>query len=256
MIWMAHRGDPQTARGTVSIDRVLRDVESLPADWHGAGSLTADVLRAFCRHLSGRRLRHTAETGTGKSTLLFSHLSPNHTVFTRDDRGDGNSLRQVTDSPLLNRGSVEFILGPTQQTIPRYAFSHKFQVVFLDGPHGYPFPELEYYYFYPHLETDGLLIVDDIHIPTIYRLFEFLSEDEMFTTLAVVNTTAFFRRTARPLFDPLQDGWWLQAYNKARFPAVGPRPPEPTWGQRLRARVPGPVKALVRKARARLRPSG
>jgi len=242
--------------GRGPIADVLEQVQRLPNDWHGAGSLTSDVLRAMCRHIERRRLSHTAETGTGKSTLLLSHLSPDHKVFTRDDRGDGDSLRQVSDSPLLNRESVEFILGPTQQTIPRYAFTHPFQLVFLDGPHGYPFPELEYYFFYPHLETDGLLILDDIHIPTIFRLFEFLREEDMFACLEVVNTTAFFRRTDRPLFDPLQDGWWLQAYNKARFPAVGPRPARPTWSQRLRAWVPRPVKSLVRKARVRLRSGG
>jgi len=39
--------------------------------------------------------------------------------------------------------------------------------------HGYPFPEMEYYFIYPHLEENALLIVDDIHIQNIYNLFIF-----------------------------------------------------------------------------------
>lgn len=227
-------------------DEVLHEIERLPQDWHGAGSLSADVLRAIVRYATRMNLTRTAETGTGKSTLLFSHLSPHHKVFARDDTGDGDSLRQVQDSALLNRSHVDFILGPTQQTLPQYTFSHLLQIVLIDGPHGYPFPELEYYYVYPQLDVNALLIIDDIHIPTIRRLFEFLREDEMFDFLEVVQTTAFLRRNHTPLFHPLQDGWWLQAYNKTRFP-IGPAPARPTFSQTLRRWVPRPVKKLVRK---------
>src|SRR5262249_10283954 len=73
------------------------------------------------------------------------------------------------------------------------------------------------YYFYPHLDVGGLLVVDDIHIPTIFRLFSFLRDEEMFDFLGVSHTTAFFRRNAMPLFDPFGDGWWLQRYNMKRF---------------------------------------
>ena len=34
--------------------------------------------------------------------------------------------------------------------------------VLIDGPHGYPFPEIEYFYFYPRLKPGALLVVDDI----------------------------------------------------------------------------------------------
>jgi hypothetical protein len=77
---------------------------------------------------------------------------------------------------------------------------------------------MEYWKLYPHLETGGLLIVDDIHIPTIRQLFDFLREDPMFTLLETVGKTAFFERTTAATFSPVQDGWWLQDYNTRRFP--------------------------------------
>jgi hypothetical protein len=46
----------------------------------------------------------------------------------------------------------------------------------------------------------------------------------MFRLLDLVDTTAFFVRTQAPLFAPDGDGWWLQQYNKRRFP-IGPKPP-------------------------------
>jgi hypothetical protein len=219
------------------LSEILEGIGRLPFNWHGAGSLAPDVLGAIAAHAAHRKILHTAETGTGKSTLLFSHLSPHHTVFAVDDAGDGDSLAQVMSSDLLKPDRVDFVIGPTQKTLPSYSFKDPFQMVLLDGPHGYPFPELEYYYFYVHLPEDGILIVDDIHIPTIFRLYEFLAEDEMFDRLEVVRTTAFFRRNSTPLFDPLQDGWWLQRYNKVRFPVQYP-PIEPTWIQKAGQLLP------------------
>src|SRR5436309_14222224 len=84
----------------------------------------------------------------------------------------------------------------------------------IDGPHAYPFPDLEYFCLYPHLEAGGLLVIDDIHIPTIQNLFRFLRTDAMFRLVEICGKTAFFERTGVPPFDPWGDGWWLQACNR------------------------------------------
>jgi hypothetical protein len=198
----------------MSVKSVLGQIVALPSDWHGAGSLKSGVLKAMDRQAGGMDLRCTAETGSGKSSLLFSHLSKRHLVFAMDD-GNG-SVRRVQESPLLKPGVVEFIEGPTQKTVPAHVFEAPLQIVMLDGPHGYPFPHLEYYHFYPHLAAGGLLVVDDIDIPSIHDMYKFLKKDRMFDLIEVVHTTAFFRRTEAPVFDPLADGWWLQGYNQRK----------------------------------------
>jgi hypothetical protein len=43
--------------------------------------------------------------------------------------------------------------------LPQYHFT-RLQLVLIDG-YGYPFPDLQYYFLYPHLETGALLILDD-----------------------------------------------------------------------------------------------
>jgi hypothetical protein len=155
------------------------------------------------------------ETGSGASTLLFSHLSEDHTVFAID--AGTNSIRGVESHRLLRRETVTFVEGPTQLTLPRHTFAHPLQLALIDGPHGYPFPDLEYYFIYPHLEPGAILIVDDIQIPTITNLFDFLSADEMFDLREVVENTAFFQRTSAPTFSPTGDGWWEQRYNMRAF---------------------------------------
>jgi len=194
---------------------LLAALAALPADWHGAGCLEMPNLEALARHAAARRIHRSVETGAGKSTLLLSHLSERHLVFALDA---GDSLTRAAGSRLLRRDRVQFIDGPSQLTLMRHQFTEPLQLAFIDGPHGFPFPNLEYWKIYPHLEQGALLVVDDIHIPTIRQLFDFLREDEMFTLLETVGKTAFFERTAAPTFSPVEDGWWLQQYNTRRFP--------------------------------------
>src|SRR5262249_25768658 len=127
---------------------------------------------------------------------------------------------------------------------PAHTFDGPFDVVLLDGPHGYPFPDLEYYYFYPHVKPGGLLLIDDIQIPTIRALYEFVREDEMFELLEIVEYTAFFRRTPAPLFTRALDGWWPQ-----RFHARGETPPKPRPAllARTKARTPPVLHRLLER---------
>jgi hypothetical protein len=73
------------------------------------------------------------------------------------------------------------------------------------------------FHIYPNLKLGALLIVDDLHIPTVGRMFEVLKEDAMFEVAAIVATTAFLRRTAAPTFHPHWDCWEDQNFNKRRF---------------------------------------
>lgn len=192
--------------------KILDDLKQLPQTWHASGPLDDNVLKALADHCQDHgTITRSIETGAGKSTLFFSQISSRHTVFAIDI---GKSLTKVRESDFLKPDVVEFIEGPTQLTIPSYKFTEKLDLVLIDGPHGYPFPDLEYYYFYPHISAGGLLIIDDINIPTIKRMVEIIKCDDMFDCIEVIGKTMILRRTKAPLFDPLADGWWDQQYNK------------------------------------------
>jgi hypothetical protein len=198
---------------TADLASIITEISKLPRNWHAGGSVSPAVLDGILRHAERiGTVKNTAETGSGKSTLLFSHLSASHFVFAVD-AGNG-SVTQVKASPLFNAGSVTFVEGPTQLTLPRHTFTNPLQMVLLDGPHGYPFPDLEYYYFYPQIEAGGILILDDIQIPTIGRMFDILKADDMFHLVEVIEKTAFLRRTEASLFNPTGDGWRHQGYNR------------------------------------------
>jgi predicted O-methyltransferase YrrM len=227
---------------------LLDAVADLPPDWHGAGSSsrrTLGVLAQYAQEIGG--IEHSLETGAGRTTLVLSNLSADHMVFTKDDTGDGNSLAAVRKSPLLRADSCRFVVGPTQRTLLAAQFDVRLDLVLLDGPHAYPFPDLEYWATYPHLREGGLLVIDDIQIPTIGKMYEFLSADRMWERLCVVGSTAFFRRTEAEAVDPLGEGWWQQGYNASR----SYRGHLPIPERVARTVVP---EAILRAERRRLRP--
>lgn len=185
---------------------------------HRSGTIDLSVIRELERLLPSR-LEHSMETGCGKTTILFSRLSARHLVFAFDDTSvENGSVEYFRACPDFDAARTTLVPGSTQRTLPSFEFTAPLDLACLDGPHGYPFPELEYYCVYPHLRPGAWLIVDDIHIPTIHRMYEFLKEDEMFALVSVVRTTAVFQRSAAPTFDPQGDGWWLQRFNASRFP--------------------------------------
>lgn len=172
------------------------------------GTVSDDTLRLIFEHLRHAPPRRSVETGCGRTTVLLSHLSAHHTVFCVEDSGN----RAVADAA-AEEGRVEWIFGPSQMTLPKYAFTAQLDFALIDGPHGYPFPDLEYFLIYPHLREGAWLLIDDVQIPTIHNLYMFLRDEAMFRFVIRSGNTAFFQRTSAPLFSPTGDNWWTQQYN-------------------------------------------
>ncbi len=225
------------------LEAIKRRIFEIAPSLHTAGTFPARTFDAILRHAVQKPIQHSAETGSGASTLLFSHLSENHTVFALDD--NSGSVVNVRRSPLLRADRVTFIEGPTQQTLPRHRFAEKLQLALLDGPHAYPFPDLEYYFLYPHLDAGARFwILDDIHIRTVHNLYEFLRHDAMFDLAEVVGSTAFFRRTAAPVFNPLGDGWPEQRYNTKPLLRY-------VWRDRIRSLLMPPLRRRLARRKSR-----
>lgn len=231
-----------------NINRILNDICALPSDLHDAGVMTSATLAALARYTRDMVLTCSVETGSGKTTLLFSHLSRRHLVFSMEE--DNKSITNVKNSPLYHSEVVEWIEGPTQLTLPKYVFTEPLDFALIDGPHAYPFPDMEYFYIYPHLRSGALLVVDDIHIPNITNMFNFLKEEEMFEMLEVVESTAFFRRTGKLTFPTTLDSWWLQGYNRKHFS----RETYPHLNRTLSSDAQAEIKALE-KHRSTVAPS-
>jgi len=233
------------------IDVIIQKIIELPADWHLAGTVSRKILHGIKQYaLDIGPIENTVETGSGKTTLLFSHLSKNHLVFALE--GENRSITAAKRSNLLKPETVTFVEGPTQKTLPHYDFTQLFDIVLIDGPHCYPFPDLEYYYLYPKIKTGGLLLLDDIQIPSIKRMFDIIKSDHMFELIDIRDYMAFFRRSDARTIDPFGDGWGYQGYNNSYYKEMQQaekkvRMLEKVIPRSVRERIPNPVKRWVLK---------
>jgi Methyltransferase domain len=205
------------------IERVSAYQAAKGQHWAGTctGTSLAELERVLTCHFGDRPIR-TVETGCGASTVVFAQYAAEHTVYCYDDRdyAGGSSVLYAQSFPGFREEAVRWVFGPTQRTIFAEPLDRPVDVIQIDGPHGYPFPELEYFAFIRWLTHGGVLIVDDIHIPSINNMYQFLLQDDGFRVLSIVQTTAFLERTQLPVVNLEGDDWWLQRYNVQSFPLV------------------------------------
>jgi hypothetical protein len=107
---------------------------------------------------------------------------------------------------------VTFVEGETKDTLPQYRFEDQIDLVLLDGPHAYPLPQIELAYLFPWIRLEGWLVVDDIQIPSVHEIFDFLRKESSVVLEGVIVRTAFFRRIGMVENGP--DGWAMQGINR------------------------------------------
>ena len=152
----------------------------------------------------------SVETGCGGSTIVLSHLSKHHTAFAIEgpDRTI-TGLRQYSD---FRPETVAFVEGETKRTLPLHSFENRLDLVLLDGPHAYPLPQLEFAYLFPQLKAGGWLVLDDLQIPSVNQLVQFLRGESSVVLEEVAVRTAFFRKIGER--DDGPDGWQHQGMNR------------------------------------------
>ena len=88
---------------------------------------------------------------------------------------------------------MTFILGSTDDTLPRLEVGKILDFAYVDGCHGYPFPALDWHYIDKHLKIGGLLGMDNVELRPIREHCEFLEENEVYRLAGIVIDGCFVR---------------------------------------------------------------
>ncbi len=114
------------------LEAIKRRIFEIAPSLHTAGTFPARTFDAILRHAAQKAIRNSAETGSGASTLLFSHL----------ERESHPGSRLMTTPVALSTSTVPVVprprrylrRRPTQQTLPRHRFTEKLQFALIDEP--------------------------------------------------------------------------------------------------------------------------
>jgi hypothetical protein len=163
----------------------------------------------------------TLETGLGLSTVAFAMVGCHHTAVFHDPR-EGDQLRAWARQHDVNLDRVELFPGRSDLILPSLP-ADPLDLVFIDGGHAYPLPQLDWFYAASRLRRGGVLVIDDRQLWAPRQLIDFLSADPRWTQLAGTAKWAGFQR----LFE-----WtFLEAWSDQDFL---PHEPKASWRRHIR----------------------
>ena len=129
-----------------------------------------EALRASVR--PGMR---TLETGCGGSTVVFAACGARHTVVT-PDASEAQRVREFCEQNDIPHESVDFVIESSDRALVHW--SEELDLVLIDGAHRLPFPMLDWHYTAPWMRVGGRVFLDDVAIPAVHVLFDFLRGEE------------------------------------------------------------------------------
>lgn len=176
----------------------------------------------------------TLETGCGATTIVFAASGAAHTAVFLDE-SEGLAVQDWCRDHGISTDGVSFHPGSSSETLPRLEIG-ELDVVMVDGCHGFPFPQLDWYYAGSHLVDGGILIVDDTHLSAPYELRRYLEHDPRWDRIRVGSQWVAFRRKGSGSLD---EEWTSQSFHQ----------PLVLRGQAFRRRARGVLGGLRRRVR-------
>ena len=198
-----------------------------------------DTLEAMQAHL--RPGMQTLETGCGHSTVMFALSGVQHRCITPAG-GEAERVKEFCRDRNIDDIGLQFMIGNSQDELAKLPPDLRLDFVFIDGGHFFPIPCIDWYYADFHLKEGGILVLDDVRIPTVRMVYDFMHADTNWEQIQLIDDTVYFRklRDAPNLHD-----WPEQAYNRSY----------PDWSfLPLPGQLNHKAEALKGHARARLRP--
>jgi hypothetical protein len=179
----------------------------------------------------------TLETGAGVSTVLFAAWRCDH-VAVVPYASEAAAVEQYLDDQGIARDSLRFDLRPSEEALPTLSRESPFDLVFVDGCHGFPAPIIDWFYGAGLLRKGGIVVFDDIQLPQVNSLLtSFLEPDPRWETVAGTNKWKAFRRLSE---GPLGEDWLAQPFFPQSSPTSGPM-------RRVKDLVPLPVKVRIKQ---------
>jgi len=196
-------------------DALIRELSSAPGLFHRgsegealSGGITEVALRALENSVSpGMR---TLETGCGGTTVAFAARGAVHTVVT-PAKSEEDRVRRFCAEQGISLDTVDFRIGSSDVVL--VGWDEPLDAVLIDGAHRFPFPMIDWHYVAGAVRVGGDVWVDDIAIPAVYRLFEFLRGEAEWQLVAIHDDKlARFKKVANPP-EAYPLDWELQRYN-------------------------------------------
>lgn len=189
---------------------------------HLGGAAHWNALHGTLRAIEARTRPEfvTIETGSGASTILLAAIARDHTSISPSAEEHAAVLRHCATLG-ISTDHLRFVARPSELALPELPLDARYDLAFIDGRHAFPTPVVDFAYLEPRLVTDGILVLDDIHIPSVRVVFDFCRSSSEWEIEEFADDRAVVLRKLGSA--PPGDPWPVQPYNK-RFPVFSHLP--------------------------------
>jgi predicted O-methyltransferase YrrM len=200
-------------RGRDVIDQVLSDAPATHTTWDASGAeigtRVLETERACYEFLAERAAAgvSTLETGAGVSTVLFASLGTNHTCVTWS-QDEVDRLVAYFQERGIRTSTISFEVGLSDEVLPRLV-PEPLDIVFIDGGHGFPTPAVDWFYAGRRLRRGGVVVLDDVQLPAVALVVDFLDRDDRWERVAGTAKWAAFERRSE---GNLSEDFWAQPF--------------------------------------------
>ncbi len=217
----------------MDLQELLADQPSLHTNEYGLPANYApneQVLHALLSYLKPGM--QTLETGSGYSTIAFAIAQTHHTSIS-PYANEQECIRAYMSSKNIGSDTVFVTNGSDIALASPGVVPAVLDFVLIDGAHRFPFAIIDFHYTEAQIKIGGMLCVDDVDMPSVRILYQYLLGEKEWKLVSLVKNTAFFERLS---FAVVEADWKAQQINK-RFKQMGA----------LKSKVPQPIKLLLKK---------
>ncbi len=187
-------------------DLILKDRPQLHDSGNVCYGISTQALRALWE--LAKPGSQTVETGAGLSTIILAARGCNHTCITPSSE-EVTRIGQYCADRKIDLSRVNFMTSRSEDVVPGFSRG-RFDLVLIDGRHGFPTPFIDWFYLGRALKLGGHLFVDDTQLFTVRLLGEFLSADPDWLFVGEYGCrTGVYRKTGNAY---LNKEWCAQPY--------------------------------------------
>lgn len=194
------------------VDKLLEEKPPFHA-WAKGDSLMvpSEALKYIFNHVSPEM--NTLEIGAGHTTIIFAIAGSNHVYINPSEDETKRIMEYCSKSNIGNK--LSFIHESSDRALTNSkSIPTELDFIFIDGAHRFPFPYIDFHYTESKLKPDGILGLDDIDIPSVKILHDFLCGEDEWQKIVQFSKTAFFKKTSH---SKLVDDWQGQNFNTNTF---------------------------------------
>ena len=127
---------------------------------------------------------------------MFAAWGCNHTVIVPSEHQANIILAYCADREIPT-DLLRFDLRPSEVALPEMRDEPPFDLVFIDGAHGFPMPTIDWFYGASLLRRDGVVVFDDVKLPAVQLLLDlYLERDDRWQWVRGKSVFRAYRRTS------------------------------------------------------------